>query len=318
MKTVRTAVIGVGHLGRWHADKFAALPESELIAVCDSDGARAAEIAAPLGVEAVTDYRSLIGRVDAVSIVVPTTWHHEVAKWFLEHDVHVLLEKPITTTVEQADELIAIARARGCVLQVGHLERFNAAIQALDTVLEQPLFIESHRLAPFKPRGTDVSVVLDLMIHDIDIILDIVGSRIERIDANGASILSGETDIANARIRFENGCVANVTASRVSMHSERRMRLFQHDSYLSVDFQDRVLKVCRKGEREMVPGVPEIACEEQAFDNNDALLVEARAFLHAIQTGSEPVVSGEDGRRALQTAMEIGRLLNENLPESMR
>ncbi len=309
MSVLRTAVIGVGYLGRFHAQKYAALPGSDLVAVADSDADTARQVAEECGTEAVSDYRDLLGRVDAVSIVVPTRLHYQVARDFLERGVHVLLEKPITTTVDEADALIALARDHGAVLQVGHLERFNAAVMALEKVLDRPMFIESHRLAAFKPRGTDVSVILDLMIHDIDIIQNLVRSPLAAVDANGVSVLTDAVDIANARLRFENGCVANVTASRVSMKAQRKMRLFQHNAYISVDFQDRILSVHRKGEREMFPGVPEITSEESIFENSDAIRAEIEAFLTAIRDGTPPPVTGEDGRHALATALKISALL---------
>lgn len=315
MSTLRTAVIGVGYLGRFHAEKFAMLPQSELVAVADSREESAREVAGKLGVEAVTDYRTLLDRVDAVSIVVPTALHHPIARDFLDRGVHVLIEKPMTSTVEQAGELIELARQRGVVLQVGHLERFNNAILDLDQVLDQPMFIESHRLAPFKPRGTDVSVILDLMIHDIDIILNMVGSNLARIDASGVPVLSGEVDIANARLVFENGCVANVTASRISMKSERKMRIFQHDAYISVDFQDRVLSVHRKGSGEMFPGIPDIESEQARHEDGDALKTEIEHFLSAAIEGREPLVTGEDGKRALESAIRITELLSDRRSE---
>ncbi|MGC8733229.1 MAG: Gfo/Idh/MocA family protein, partial [Halothiobacillaceae bacterium] len=246
MSKLQCAVIGTGYLGKFHADKYALLPECELVAVVDANPKTAASLAAKHGCRGLTDYRELLGKVDAVSIAVPTSLHFEVARDFLAAGIHVLVEKPITTTVEQADELIRLAREKNRVLMVGHLERFNPAILALDGVLDQPRFIESTRLAPFKPRATDVSVVLDLMIHDIDIILDIVDSPITHVEASGACVLTNDTDIANARLTFANGCVANVTASRISLKSERKMRLFQKDAYLSVDFQNRVLATHRR------------------------------------------------------------------------
>jgi predicted dehydrogenase len=240
---------------------------------------------------------------------VPTSLHFQVARDFLDAGSHVLVEKPITVTVDEADELIDLARKRDRRLMVGHLERFNAALLGLDLVREKPLFIESHRLAPFNPRANDVSVVLDLMIHDIDIILDIVDSEVERIDAKGVTVLTSDTDIANARITFRNGSVANVTASRASLKVERKMRMFMPNRYISVDFQNRVLAQYRKGEREMFPGVPEITSEESVFENGDALMEEIRHFVECIREGREPLVSGIAGRRALATATEITRLL---------
>jgi predicted dehydrogenase len=311
MRRLKTAVIGVGYLGKFHADKYADLPASELVAVVDASAATAGAIAQKHGVQALTDYRELLGRVDAVSIAVPTQLHHAIARDFLAHGSHVLIEKPITVTLEQADELIALARAKGLILQVGHLERFNPAITDLDQVLDKPVFIESHRLAPFKPRATDVNVVLDLMIHDIDIILNIVRSDVKAIAASGTPVLTDNIDIANARLEFVNGCVANITASRVSLKSERKMRFFKPDSCVTIDFQNRAMTVYGKGDKEMFPGIPEIVSQESLYENNDALKIEIQAFLHSVATASTPVVSGEDGRRALATAIKITELLNQ-------
>jgi predicted dehydrogenase len=315
MQTIKAAVIGVGYLGRFHAQKYAQLDTAELVAVCDADIDNAQRVAEELSVDAVTDYKTLVGKVDAVSIVVPTQLHYEVAHEFLQAGTHVMLEKPITVTVEQAQALVDLAREKDVIFQVGHLERFNPAILALDKTLSQPLFIESHRVAPFNPRGADVSVILDLMIHDIDIILDIVDSNVTNISAKGVAVLSSDIDIANARLEFENGCVANVTASRAGMKSERKMRLFQHDAYITIDFQNKILGIHRKGDGEMFPGVANIESDEQAFEQGDALLSEIESFLNCIQTHQAPVVSGEDGKRALETAMEITRLLRQSNPQ---
>jgi predicted dehydrogenase len=305
MEKIRSAVVGVGYLGQFHAEKYAQLTNTELIAVVDLDMERATVVAGKTGAQAFTDYREIIDRVDAVSIVVPTQCHYEVAKAFLEKGVHVLLEKPITTTLAEADELIRIAAAQKVVFQVGHLERFNPVVVALDGIVKKPGFIESIRIAPFKPRGTDVNVVLDLMIHDIDIIQNIVGSKVEQINSIGTPVFTEEEDIANARIQFANGCVANVTASRISLKSERKMRIFQPDAYISVDFQNKTFAVFRKGDGEMFPGVPNVTKEEQSFGQTDALKNEIESFLDAIINGKPPVVSGEDGRYALETALKI-------------
>lgn len=313
MNKIRAGVIGVGYLGKFHAEKFDTLPNSELVAVCDIHEERCNAIAHHHNAQAILDYAALLGKVDAVSIAVPTTLHHPIAKFFLENGVHVLLEKPIASTVAQAQSLIDIAKEKNVVFQIGHLERFNTVLVALDTILDNPRFIESTRLAPFKPRGTDVNVVLDLMIHDIDIIQRIVGSPITNIHANGASVLSSHIDIANARLQFENGCVANVTASRVSFKVERKMRIFQHDAFVSLDFQNKELAIHRKGISEMFPGIPEIISEEQAFEQGDALMDEISAFLKSIQTNTPPVVTGEDGKQALATAIEITRIVTEQL-----
>ncbi len=309
MPKLRTAVVGVGYLGRFHAQKYAALEQAELVAVCDTNEEAARRVAGELHTRAIDDFRTLPGEVDAVSIVVPTQKHYEVAKHFLEAGIHVLLEKPITSTLEQGRELVALAREKGVVFQIGHLERFNPAVLALSDVLERPMFIESHRIAPFNPRGADVNVVLDLMIHDIDIILDFVRSPVTEIRANGVPVLSRDTDVANARLQFANGCVANVTASRVSLKSERKMRIFQEDAYLTIDFQNKTLGVHRRGDGEMFPGIPEIDSQEMEFEQGDALLAEIRAFLDSILHGRPPVVSGEDGLRALETAFTITDIL---------
>jgi len=308
-KKIRSAVVGVGYLGQFHAEKYAQLSNTQLVAVVDLDRERATAVAGKTGARAFTDYREILDRVDAVSIVVPTQCHFEVAKAFLEKGVHVLLEKPITTTLAEADELIRIAATQKVVFQVGHLERFNPVVVALDGIVKQPGFIESIRIAPFKPRGTDVNVVLDLMIHDIDIIQNIVGSKVEQINSIGTPVFTEEEDIANARIQFTNGCVANVTASRISLKSERKMRIFQPDAYISVDFQNKTFAVFRKGDGEMFPGIPNVTKEEQSFGQTDALKNEIEAFLDAVINGKPPVVSGEDGRYALETALKIIRKL---------
>jgi len=314
MSALKTAVIGVGYLGNFHAQKYAAIPDVELVGVVDSDPKRAAEIAAALGTTPYGDHRDLIGQVDAVSVVVPTQYHHAVARDFLAAGVHVLIEKPITVTTAEADELIALADARKLVFQVGHLERFNPVLVALGDILHEPLFIESVRIAPFKPRGTDVNVVLDLMIHDIDIIQYIVGSPVERIDAIGAPVFTGEEDIANARIVFENGCVANVTASRISLKSERKMRIFQRDAYITLDFQNRKLLVAKKGSGELFPGVPNVKVDERELGQADALKNEIESFIAAIREGKQPKVSGREGKQALETALKINVSLKRTHP----
>jgi len=302
---LRTAVVGVGYLGRFHAQKYATAAGSELVAVIDADFTAAERVAGELGTQALGDYRELLGKVDAVSIAVPTPLHFPIARDFLEAGAHVLVEKPITTTIEQARSLIDIARRAQRVLQVGHLERFNPAIMALAGILRTPRFIESHRLAPFKARGTDVSVVLDLMIHDIDLIQELVGAPPEHIDAVGSSVFSGDIDIANARLKFAGGCVANTTASRVSLKQERKIRIFQDDAYVSVDLQQKILTIVRKKESGPLESPAQVTIEERSFEQGDALLVEIESFLTAAREGSPPVVTGEDGLRALETATQI-------------
>ncbi len=315
MKTLRTAVIGVGYLGRFHAQKYRELAGSELVAVVDSVPEAAQKVATELGVSAFSDYRQLLGKVDALSIVVPTPQHFAVAEACLEQGIHVLVEKPITETLAQAQRLIDLAKSKSCVLQVGHLERFNPAIQAAAKLINTPRFIESHRLAPFKQRGTDVSVVLDLMIHDIDLIQELVGRPIASIDAVGAPVFSQDIDIANARLSFEGGCVANTTASRVSLKQERKLRIFQDDAYLSVDLQQKILTVVRKKDAGPVESPAQVAIDEQSFDQGDALRSEIEAFLHAVRSGSQPVVTGEDGLRALATAIKITESVTRQLAQ---
>jgi predicted dehydrogenase len=305
MSTIRAAVIGVGYLGRFHAQKYAAIPGCQLVAVADAQPETAKRVAAELGTSAVGDYRELIGRVDAVSIATPTPKHFEIAQALLRAGVHVLVEKPITETTVQAEQLIATARSAGRVLQVGHLERFNPVIIGAEASLGVPRFIECHRLAPFRERGTDVNVVLDLMIHDLDLVQSIVASEIVALDAIGTPVFSSEIDIANARIRFANGCVANATASRVSLKTERKLRLFQDDAYLSMDLQQKILTVIRK--RDVVAGDQQlpVSISEQSFDQGDALRAEIEAFLASCRGERAVVVSGEDGLRALKTAVRI-------------
>jgi predicted dehydrogenase len=305
MKKIRAAVVGVGYLGRFHAQKYAGADSCELVGVVDARAEAREKVAAELSTRAFADHRELIGQVDAVSIATITPAHFPIARDFLSAGVHVLVEKPITETPEEARELIEIAKSKGCVLQVGHLERFNAAILAADPYLTKPRFIECHRLAPYKERGTDVNVVLDLMIHDIDLVQSIVGSPIESIDAIGTPVFSDEIDIANARIRFENGCVANATASRVSLKTERKMRVFEDDAYLSIDLQQKILTLIRKRPGPPTAGQLPVSIEEQSLDQGDALKAEIESFLDCIRNGKPPVVGGEAGMRALETAMRI-------------
>lgn len=311
MKKLKCAVIGTGYLGKFHAEKYANHPHCELIAVVDINPLTANKIARRYAVKALTNYQELLTQVNAVSIVVPTQLHYQVSRDFLNAGVHVLVEKPITVTVLEAKEMISIASKKNLILQVGHLERFNPAIQGLNKNEDPPLFIESHRLSPFNPRANDVSVVLDLMIHDIDIILALVESDIERIDASGTKVLTQGTDIANARLTFQNGSVANVTASRISLKTERKMRLFKPRSYITIDFQNKILTQHSLGEKEMFPGVPEIETEELIFEGGDALLEEIKHFVNCIETGNNPLISGEIGKRALETALKITDLLSD-------
>jgi predicted dehydrogenase len=302
---IRTAVIGVGHFGKFHAEKFARLAGCDLVAVADIDAERVGDIGCEYGVEVVTDYRDLYGRVDAVSIAVPTNAHFKISRDFLNQGIHVLVEKPITDNVDAANELIEIASRNNVLLQVGHIERFSGVYTSLAEHVTRPLYIECHRIAPFLTRGTDVNVILDVMIHDIDLILALVDAPVTSVSAIGAPVLSTSEDIANARLEFANGCVATITASRVSLKTERKMRIFQPDCYITVDFKESTLT---RLEAEGTLGssqLPKINRREWSYPETDSLELEIAGFLAAVQ-GKNPVqVDGAAGRDALQTAIMI-------------
>jgi len=312
-KTVKCAVIGVGYLGKFHASKFAELTSTELVGVCDIDQARSKEIAAKYDIDSFTDYHDLIGKVDAVSIAATTSIHYALAKFFLEHDIHVLLEKPIATTLNEANELIAIAHKKKIIFQIGHLERFNPVFIALQSKLNHPAFIEATRVAPFKPRGTDVNVILDLMINDIELALNIIKAPVTKIFAYGAPVLSNEIDLARANIEFANGCVANLSASRVSLKSQHKMKIFQPDACLACDFNDKTLATFQKGTGKIKPYLPEILSEKITLENSDALQSEIVAFIESITKKLPPKVTAEEARDALVIALEITRIANEHL-----
>jgi predicted dehydrogenase len=310
-KTIKTAVVGTGHFGLYHAQKLAKIPGSELVAVADTDVARAAEVASQLGVEAITNPSDLIGRVDAVSIVVPTRSHFDVAAEFLKAGVHVMVEKPITGDEASARELIALASANKAILQVGHLARFSSVTEALIRSVDKPLYIESVRVAPFKPRGTDVNVILDLMIHDLDLVLALTDTELTDVDAVGTSVLSESEDMANARLKFEGGCIANITASRVSLKTERKMRIFQRDTYISVDFDAQTLRTFRKV-GDAGDGMPNVVLSQDSLEETDALELELAAFVASAQDGTQPLVTGEAGLRALLAAQRVTDSLRKN------
>ena len=304
-QTLKVAVIGVGHLGKWHADKYAASPDCKLLAVVDNNPDNAEQIAQKHGARAVSDYHDILSQVDAVSLAVPTSLHYKIARDILEAGIHCLIEKPITETIEEASTLIEIAQKNRLVLQVGHIVRFNSVMMDIGELLQEPQFIESTRLAPFTSRSTDISVILDLMIHDIDIILNLIDSPVKHISASGLSVLSDSIDIANARIEFENECVANVTASRISQKYEQKLRIFQKDMYISADLLKKILSINRKGKTDNEAGFKNITHEERSYGDNDALNLEIQDFIAAIKNGGRPTANGEDGKRALETAIEI-------------
>ncbi|MFQ6093171.1 MAG: Gfo/Idh/MocA family oxidoreductase [bacterium] len=322
MKAIRVGVIGLGHLGRQHLRVYSELKEARLMGGYDIDLVKARERCRTLGTRAFPECEALLERVEAVSIAVPTLSHYEVARLVFDRGVHLLIEKPITRTLEEAEALIDDANRKNLVLQVGHIERFNGAMRALKDFSIKPLFIESHRLAPFDPRGTDVSVVLDLMIHDVDIVLSLVKSPIERVDAVGVGVVSEKEDIANGRILFKNGCVANLTASRIARKRMRKMRIFQHNAYITLDFLEGQAEMFRLvgpdlagretqqlspdfGQIELGTKGNRILCERPLVQKEEPLKLELQSFLRAVQTGRRPVVSGEDGRDALKVGLQI-------------
>lgn len=303
MTKLRAGVIGVGHLGQHHARLYAALPDAMLVGVTDQSAERARMIAERHGARVFDSLADLLRQVDAVSVAVPTSGHYAVAKACLEAKKHVLVEKPIAVDPAHARELVALAQANGCRLQVGHSERFNPIMQRMRPLIQRPAFIEGHRLSSFSERGTDVDVVLDLMIHDLDLVLSFNPGPVEEVRAAGVPVLSSAIDIANARIQFRSGCVANLTASRVSLNKMRRLRLFQRDSYVSIDFQSRQGII---GRRSTQPGRrPSVEIEEFKGTDEEPLKLQLESFLRAIRTGDRPVVSGEDGTAALEAAHEV-------------
>ncbi|MDG1177878.1 MAG: Gfo/Idh/MocA family oxidoreductase [SAR324 cluster bacterium] len=301
---LKTAVIGVGYLGRFHAQKYAGLADSELIGVVDVDPQQAQKVADELEVPSYTDYHEVLDQVDAVSIVVPTVHHYETAKAFMEKGVHVLLEKPFAATIEEAEELEQLSGDKNIRLQIGHLERFNPVFTEFQELIDRPKFIENIRIAPFPKRGTDVDVILDLMIHDIDLVLAVVGEYPESVDGTGVNIVTSTADLANARLRFPSGCIADLTASRVSDKAERKMRIFQSGLYLSLDYgtgQARKLQV----DSNAVPDPETLKPEAFQLEKGDALLAEIESFLSVVREGKKPKVTGQDGLNAMRVAWQI-------------
>lgn len=300
MNKIKVAVIGVGRLGYYHAATYARLSPVELIAVCDTDLPRAEKVAQELHCDYATDYCRLFNKVDAVSISVPTSGHYKIAKAFLGHKIHVLVEKPITKTVHEAEELLLLAKKNRCILQVGHIERFNSAFCAVQKMISKPKFIECHRLGPFDPRVKDVGVVLDLMIHDIDIVLGLVKSEIKKIDAVGVNILTPHEDIANVRLTFKNGTICNLTASRVTKEKVRKFRIFLEDTYISLDYINQEADIYQKINGTIIEKKLNIQ-KEKPLDQ------ELLSFINCVKSGKPPIVSGKEALDALTIALKIAK-----------
>ena len=309
MNKLKLAVIGAGHLGHHHARIYAGMPQVELVAVCDINQRLGQKIAKRNNSSFIGDYKELIGKIDAASIAVPTELHFKIAKGLLENNIHCLVEKPITNDIAQAEQLAGIAEKQKLVLQVGHVERFNSAVQAVQAYVNKPLFIECHRMGPFKKRSLDVGVVLDLMIHDIDIIMYLVQSPVTSIEAVGAKVLTDYEDIANARLKFSNGAIANISASRLSAAEMRKIRIFQQDAYISLDYVKKAAVIFKKsgplrgaGKRITRSNIP--------IKIKDALEQELASFIECIQKNQKPLVSGKEATDALRVALEIAKQIH--------
>ncbi len=307
MQKLKVGVVGVGHIGREHARIYSLLENVEFVGIYDTDANVRQRTAQQYGIRACASVTELMDLVDAATIATPTTYHYEVARPFLEASKHLLIEKPITENPEDAKKLVHLAAEKNAVLQVGHIERFNPVLKILETQLTAPKFIEAHRLSPYPGRSTDVGVVLDLMIHDLEIILHLVHSPIQNIDAVGVAVLSKGEDIANARIRFENGCVANITTSRISPEKMRKIRVFQEDTYLSLDYQKQEGEIYRK------VGL-QITREKVPVEKQEPLKMELKSFTECALAKSQPVVSGAHGAHALDIAVQITELIWKNNP----
>ena len=322
MNQLKVAVIGVGHLGKLHAKLYKQVENAHLTGVYDTDIEKAEQISLELDCKAYEDISELFSEANAVNIVTPTSSHYEIAKMALLKKKHVFIEKPVTKTSEQASDLIRLAKEQNCKIQVGHIERFNAAMLALEDVTVNPVFVEAHRLASFNPRGTDVAVILDLMIHDLDLILHLVKSKPAKVDASGVGVVSSNIDIANARIEFENGCVANVTASRISAKKMRKMRIFQKNAYISLDFSDGFSEIFYLPEPDQTAfkdssfafSLGQIDAGEQKREikytklerkNVNPLLNELQSFCNAVISNTDVPVSAEDGLQALELANAV-------------
>ena len=308
MSKVKIAVIGIGYLGEFHAQKYKANKNADLIGIVDTNKQRSEEISDKIGVKSYNDYKSIIDQVDAVSIVVPTNLHYKIAKFFIENKKHVLIEKPFASNTAEARKLKKISEKNKTILQIGHLERFNKAFVELKDKVKNPLFIECNRISPFKIRGTEVDVIMDLMIHDLDIIMSINKSKIKNIQASGISVLTSKTDIANARIVFEDNCVCNLSSSRISDKIERKMRVFQKNSYFSLDYQNSSLGTYKKIKNKNAVSIEK---KENSFPQNDSLKDEIDSFVKCIKNNKKAVVDASDGLNALTYALKISNLIKK-------
>jgi predicted dehydrogenase len=313
MNELRAAVVGVGRLGALHAQKYVLAPGVKLRYVVDLDRARAREVAAATGAAPLADYRDLVGQVDLASVAAPSVTHHAIARSLMESGIDVLLEKPMATTLEEARDLATVARDTSRILQIGHLERFNPAIVRLRSMLKSPRFIECHRLAPFTERGTDVDVVLDLMVHDLDVVLSVTPAQVTSLEAVGVAVLTDQVDLANARIRFADGLIANLNTSRVAPRRERKIRFFQHDTYISVDYEARRIQVYRKSPPPPGGAYPVISAERIDLGEGDALMDEIAAFVESVRTRSQPKVSAADGLRVMELSERIRSAIQSEL-----
>ena len=311
MQKIRVGVIGVGYFGQFHAEKYAKMDGVELVGVVDVSLSRAKEVAKRFRTQSFFHHSDLFNKVQAVSIAIPTPLHHSATKDFFLQGIDVLLEKPIASTLQEADELIGLAESRGLMFQVGHLERFNGALAPLEKIVQNPFFIESHRMGPFSGRATDVDVVLDLMVHDIDILLSWVNSKVKQAQATGRPILTPHLDVANARIEFENGCIANLTASRISKEKTRKTRIFQPDGAISVDYLLQKISISKKVFRPGREGIPEMVTNDLLVRKVDLLESEILSFLKSVKDRKNVCVSGWDGRRALEVALQIIQKIDE-------
>jgi predicted dehydrogenase len=315
VEKLKVGVVGVGYFGQFHAEKYANIEEVELVGVVDADASRARKIAERCRTKPFEHHADLFNKIQAVSIAVPTPSHYSTTKDFFLQGIDVLLEKPVSNTLEQADELIELAESKGLIFQVGHLERFNGALSGLEGRVQHPRFIESHRLAPFSGRGAEVDVVLDLMVHDIDILLSLVNSKVKEFQAVGVPILTHSPDIANARIEFENGCTASLTASRVSEEKIRKTRIFQPNGILSIDYLFQKLFLSKKGAPLREEKIPQMITEEIPVKKIDLLEAEIHSFLQSVRSRKDARVSGLDGKRALALALQIIHKMNDLNPK---